>query len=78
MTPPRMISQVLVWWLAGNILFVSVWDIVLLAFGQETATVSYFLYDTMNRHPRLWFFVGIAVGHLIVPLTIAAANGRGR
>lgn len=76
MLPPRLIGTVLGWWLVGNILFISAWDIVIIALGYDRATVSYFLYNTLHSRPALWFLVGVGVGHLLAPLVLASNGGH--
>lgn len=74
METTKWLSRILAFWLLGNVLFITVWDIVILALGYEQWTVSHYVYVTLSSRPWLYFLIGLGVGHLLAPLTIAAAN----
>jgi len=69
-----MLSRFLALWLVFNLTLVVLWDVTVMAFGLETPTVSYYLYLMGRKYPLLYLWIGIGVGHLIMPLVIH--NGK--
>ncbi len=66
-----MLQSVMCWWLIVTLAVVGAYDVyAVLVLGGNT-TVSYELYELGRRMPTLYLFVGVLVGHLILPLHVA-------
>jgi hypothetical protein len=60
----------LTWWLIVTLALVGAWDVyAVLVLGGNT-TVSYHLYELGKRIPTLYLFMGMLIGHVILPLHV--------
>jgi hypothetical protein len=67
-------ARALAVWLLGNLMFITAWDLVTIFFGLRAQSVSFQLYTWCEDYPRLYLLVGIAVGHLFLPLIVSPTS----
>jgi hypothetical protein len=68
------ITQLFAWWLIINLSLIMAYDIVILMTAPEQPTVSRMIYDLGRHQPALYLWVGITIGHIVMPLVIS--NGK--
>lgn len=74
---PDPLTRILAIWFVANLSLVTVWDLWVVAFVPERITVSRYLYDLGQSYPALYLWLGIAIGHILMPLVLVA-NGANR
>lgn len=63
-------SYILAMWLVATLTAVTVWDLVVLFACPNVPTVSMQLYTWGSQYPLLYFWCGVAIGHILLPLVI--------
>lgn len=57
-------------WLVLNMTLVTMWDVGVLLFAPTQPTISLQLYRWGQAYPLLYFWMGLAIGHIMLPLVL--------
>lgn len=66
----NVLTPILAAWLVLTLTAVLIWDILVPSLGVGVITVSEQLHTWGSRYPVLYLLLGIAIGHIVLPLVI--------
>lgn len=64
------VQHALGWVLVTNLAVIFAVDALALQMGRSDLTVSYWVWQIGQSHPVLYLLLGVAIGHLFLPLVI--------
>lgn len=65
-----MLQSAFTWYLVVTLAVVGAYDVYAVLMVGGNATVSYEIYSLGKRWPSLYLFIGILLGHIILPLHV--------
>jgi hypothetical protein len=73
---PEIGTRVLSYVFLTFLVFVLVWDGAILLLDVNAPSVSLYLHEMGKKHPLVYFILGVAVGHILLPLVVLMRNGK--
>lgn len=68
------VSQLFAWWIIINLTLAMAYDVWAIMSGSDTPTISRMLYEMGSKQPFLYLWLGITIGHILMPLVVP--NGK--